>query len=166
MKFNIFKNILWDFQTSKQKINWLNCLIAFSGGQDSINLFILWINLFNRIEITNTISIIWCHHFWKKKDFYLLRHTFQMSFFFNQTFFYTFFFSKNLSEQKARHFRYCSLTRIAYYSKKTQIFTAHTQNDIIETFFINLFRGSGKIGLHALRDSQIFFNINYFQNFD
>ena len=175
-----FDHILLDLKRSKQKIIWMNCLIAFSGGQDSINLVILWKNLLGEdgasygglgcedphsLALKNKPSIIWCNHIWKIPDFYLFRHSFQISFLFNQRFFYTIFFSKYFSEKKARKWRYFSFVRVARYSSYDSVLTAHTQSDSIETFFINLFRGSGQFGLQTLRNLQIFFNYECSQTF-
>ena len=175
-----FDNVLLDLKRSKQKIIWMNCLIAFSGGQDSINLVILWKNLLGEdgasyggwgwedphsLALKNKPSIIWCNHIWKIPDFYLFRHSFQISFLFNQRFFYTIFFSKYFSEKKARKWRYFSFLRVARYSGYDSVLTAHTQSDSIETFFINLFRGSGQFGLQTLRNLQIFINYECSQTF-
>lgn len=135
-------------------------IFSFSGGQDSINLFILW----KQKNFKN--KIFWCHHLWKKNDFYLFRHSFQMSFFFKQRFFYTLFFSKNFTEQKARKFRYFSVLRVAQYSHSKYILTGHTQFDNIETFFLNLFRGSGKFGLQGLRQFQNLVTNEFSQKFN
>lgn len=161
--------IFFQFEKLKKKTNFENCLISFSGGQDSVNLLILWINLFasNNSKIyKKENSIIWCNHLWKTKDFFLLRHSFQINFIFNQRFFYIIFFSKIFKEQKARKHRYLSGLRIAYYSNNRFLLTAHTHNDNIETFFINLFRGSGKVGLQSIRDLQLFFNDECLQKFN
>nr|BBN51436.1 conserved hypothetical protein [Halimeda borneensis] len=139
-------------------------LIAFSGGQDSLNLL---------TRSTNYSGILWCNHLWKIEDFYLLRHCFQINFIFyrsryavaEQRFFFTIFFSKSFSEQKARYYRYFLFSRIGIYSQLKVIFTAHTQNDNIETFFINLFRGSGKFGLQTLQDWRILQNYEYSKKF-
>ena len=175
-----FDNVLLDLKRSKQKIIWMNCLIAFSGGQDSINLVILWKNLLDEdgasygglgwedphsLALKNQPSIIWCNHIWKIPDFYLFRHSFQISFLFNQRLFYTIFFSKYFSEKKARKWRYFSFLRVARYSGYESVLTAHTQSDSIETFFINLFRGSGQFGLQTLRNLQIFLNYECSQTF-
>lgn len=195
---NFLDNVLLDLKKSKQKFIWMNCLIAFSGGQDSINLVILWKNLVAfsaphpaessganqghpfpspaapailpwKIQrdraLNNQPSIIWCNHMWKTPDFYLFRHSFQISFLFNQRFFYTIFFSKYFSEKKARKWRYFSFLRVARYSGYDSVLTAHTQSDSIETFFINLFRGSGPFGLQTLRNFQIFLNYECSQTF-
>lgn len=154
----IFENTLLGFKKSKQKQIWVNCLIAFSGGQDSMNLFILWTNLLftTKNNANKKISLVGCNHLWKNSNLFLFRHTLQLSFFFYKRFFYTVFFSKCFSEQKARELRYFAFFRVANYSKSQLILTAHTQNDNIETFFINLFRGSGKLGLQNLRSFQLF----------
>lgn len=170
----IFEKTLLDIQKSKQKWTRINCLISFSGGQDSVNLLILWINLllpldvgaFDLISKSNQISIVCCNHLWKTTDFYFFRHSLQLSFMFDQRFFYTVFFSKYFSEQKARKFRYFLFLRIAKYSSSQLVITAHTRNDNIETFFLNLFRGSGKFGLKILRNFQIFLNSECSQKFD
>lgn len=169
----IFEKTLLDIQKSKQKCIWVNCLISFSGGQDSINLLILWINLLLPMKVgafknkfSNQISIVCCNHLWKTTDFYFFRHSLQISFIFDQRFFYTVFFSKYFSEQKARKFRYFLFLRIANYSGSELVLTAHTRNDNIETFFLNLFRGSGKFGLKILRNFQIFLNSECSQKFD
>lgn len=165
---SIFDHVLLDLQKSKQKFIRINSLIAFSGGQDSINLVILWKNLISSTHcpvLKKKPSIIWCHHLWKITDFYLFRHSSQISFLLSQRFFYTIFFSKYFSEKKARKFRYFSFLRIARYSGYDSVITAHTQNDSMETFFINLFRGSGPFGLQTLRNFQIFLNDECSQTF-
>ena len=129
-------------------------LIAFSGGQDSINLLVH----------TNS-KLVWCNHLWNRGHFYLLRHCFQLNFIFYQRFFFTIFFSKSFSEQKARYSRYCLFVRIGIYSHSQIILTAHTQNDNIETFFLNLFRGSGKFGLQILKNWHNLPNNEYSKKF-
>ena len=137
-----------------------NCLISFSGGQDSISFIILWINFWilenNEPSKLNGSGFVWCHHLWKKQDFFLLRHSYQIYFFFNQRFFFTIFFSRNFKEQEARNFRYHCFYRILKYAYFSSLITVHTKTDKIETFFLHLFRGSGPIGLQNIRSYQIF----------
>ena len=141
-------------------------LICFSGGQDSISLLIFWMCLINKsYKATTHFSILWCNHLWKKHDFYLFRHSLQLSFFLNLTFFYTISFSQCFSEKNARKYRYFLFFRIANYSRSNYILTAHTQNDNFETFFLNLFRGSSKFGLQFLRNFQNFLNYECSQKF-
>ena len=153
-----FEQLIWNLQFYNQ-----NCLISFSGGQDSINFLIL-LNRFQNLNLVRSplrnssqqSGCIWCHHLWKKQDFYRLRYSFQINFVLNQRFFYTIFFSKKFREQTARRYRYYSFWRIAQYVQSFSLLTAHTQTDKIETFLLHFFRGAGIFGLRALRDSQTF----------
>ena len=153
------EQLLWNLQFDNK-----NCLISFSGGQDSINFLVL-LSRFQKLSLLGSVRstssqkarCIWCHHLWKKQDFYRLRHSLQINFILNQQFFYTIFFSKKFREQTARRSRYYSFWRVAQYIQSFSLFTAHTQTDKIETFFLHLFRGAGVLGLRALRDSQTFF---------
>lgn len=136
-------------------------LITFSGGQDSTNLIILWMNI---SRFRKSVCLC-CNHLWKKQDFYLFRHSLQISFILHKPFLYTLFFSKIYGEQNSRKNRYKSFLRIADYSSCDFIVTAHTRNDQIETFFINLFRGSGKFGLQGFRNHQFLFYYEWASSF-
>lgn len=57
---------------------------------------------------------------------------------------------KNL-EEEAREFRYQTFIEIAQKRKIKHILTAHHLNDQIETFFMNLNRGSGVMGLSCMQ---------------
>ena len=140
-----------------------NCLLAFSGGQDSTNLMIFYQIFFQ--SNFQKMSLIWCNSLWKTKDFSLFRHSIQISFLFYHRLYYTFFFFPCFKEEKARFYRYLFFRRMALYSQSNFVLTAHTQNDNIETFFIHLFRGSGKLGLQSLRNSQMFSNSQYLRQF-
>jgi len=54
-------------------------------------------------------------------------------------------------EQAGRELRYYNLIKIALDQNITKIFLAHNLNDLIETFFINLFRSAGIYGLTSLK---------------
>lgn len=158
------EKILLDFQTLNT-----NCLISFSGGQDSISFIILWINLWvlknNFDKKSKGSGFVWCHHLWKKQDFFLLRHSYQIYFFFHQRFFFTVLFSKNFREQEARNSRYHCFYRILKYANFSSLITVHTKTDKIETFFLHLFRGSGPLGLQNIRSYQKFLPYECSQNF-
>ena len=155
---------LLDFRTLKK-----NCLISFSGGQDSISFIILWINFWilksNELSKLNGSGFVWCNHLWKEQDFFLLRHSYQIYFFFNQRFFFTILFSRNFKEQEARYSRYHCFYRILKYAHFSSLITVHTKTDNIETFFLHLFRGSGPIGLQNIRSYQIFLPNEYSKKF-
>ena len=54
-------------------------------------------------------------------------------------------------EEAARKLRYDFFDKIAEQNGYRYIATAHHNNDAIETFFINLIRGTGLTGLHGIR---------------
>lgn len=56
----------------------------------------------------------------------------------------------NTSEDAARRARYGFLNEVANRYKADKIITAHHQDDLIETAFLNLIRGSGRCGLSAI----------------
>lgn len=60
------------------------------------------------------------------------------------------------SEGQARTARYNFLESVAKKHKTKRIITAHHQDDLIETAFINIMRGTGRTGLSALRNSKIY----------
>ena len=55
-------------------------------------------------------------------------------------------------EAAAREARYNFFARVAKGRKVHTIFLGHHADDLVETFFINLFRGSGTTGLGAMRE--------------
>ncbi len=57
---------------------------------------------------------------------------------------------KNL-QNEARKFRYSLFEQWTAISKKHKVLLAHHQNDQIETFFLQHFRGSGTFGLRGMR---------------
>jgi tRNA(Ile)-lysidine synthase len=60
-------------------------------------------------------------------------------------------------EQGARELRYRFLERLAGNLKVMYVATAHTADDSIETFFINLFRGAGLTGLAGIPPKRNFY---------
>jgi len=63
----------------------------------------------------------------------------------------------NLStEAAARLLRYQFLEYVAYNTRALAVATAHTMDDSVETFFINLLRGSGLTGLSGISPSRPF----------
>src|SRR5207244_10855232 len=60
---------------------------------------------------------------------------------------------KNMSiETAAREARYKVFAKIAKKRRCRTIFLAHHADDLVETFLINLFRGSGSAGLAGMRE--------------
>ncbi len=59
------------------------------------------------------------------------------------------------SEDRARQARYAFLNKIKQRHRAKAIITAHHQDDLIETAFLNLLRGSGRRGLSAIANSEV-----------
>jgi len=56
-------------------------------------------------------------------------------------------------ETAARQARYTFFAQVAKQKRAQTIFLAHHADDLVETFLINLFRGSGTAGLSAIRET-------------
>lgn len=139
-------------------------LLAYSGGQDSINLIILWFQILNYYKKIH-IGILWCNHLWKFENLIIFKYNLKISFLFNSPFKYTIILKPNLTEEKARFWRYKSFNRILTFYNYNYIVTAHCLSDQLETFFINLFRGSSNTGLVALKELNLLKNYDYHQRF-
>lgn len=53
-------------------------------------------------------------------------------------------------QESARELRYAWFNKVCSYNNFSTIAVAHNQDDIVETFFINLFRGAGLKGLKSI----------------
>ena len=62
---------------------------------------------------------------------------------------------KNTSEEEARYARYNFLEVIKEKYRAKAIITAHHQDDLIETAFINIIRGTGRQGLSSIQSKKI-----------
>lgn len=126
-------------------------LISFSGGQDSICLIILITQLVRQLNLC--YAIIYCNHFWTSKNLYQLYHITKVSFSFDKVFF-SLIPQKQFNEKDARLWRYSLIYRVSQFYNYKIIVTAHTQTDQIETFLLNLFRGSSTKGLSIFHRDQ------------
>ncbi|MBI2592102.1 tRNA lysidine(34) synthetase TilS [Candidatus Saccharibacteria bacterium] len=62
---------------------------------------------------------------------------------------------KDASEETARQARYAFLEKIKKQYNADAIITAHHQDDLIETAFLNILRGTGRLGLSSIRSRRI-----------
>ena len=60
------------------------------------------------------------------------------------------------SEEQARTARYNFLESVAKKHKANGVITAHHQDDLIETAFLNIIRGTGRTGLSSIRHSKVY----------
>ncbi|VEP11291.1 tRNA(Ile)-lysidine synthase [Hyella patelloides LEGE 07179] len=124
-----------------------NILIAVSGGQDSLCLSKLLLDLQPKWQWN--IAIAHCDHNWST-DAGIADHVekiatkWLVSFYLKQ--------ASNLKETEAaaRKWRYQALIEIADTHNFNYIVTGHTKSDRAETFLYNLIRGAGADGLSSL----------------
>lgn len=131
-------------------------LVAISGGQDSLYL----IKIINQYKSYNNITIeyIYIDHQWKeynKKNIihlinYLTINKSQLSI-------YQIPYA-SLKENTARHYRYNILINHAIKNNYKCIITAHTKTDQIETFLMNLMKGTSIDGITSLMIHRIVYN--------
>ena len=133
-----------------------NILLAFSGGQDSICLLLILLQLKNQFNIE--ISLIYFNHIWTNDNLKQLIHLIKISFCLNQTFLFSMANNKYFNEHSSRVWRYGNMSRIANFYNYKFLSTSHTLTDRIETLLLNLFRGSSLEGLIALRSNQFIKN--------
>tara|TARA_Y100001968_G_scaffold227706_1_gene210478 strand:- start:6461 stop:7480 length:1020 start_codon:yes stop_codon:yes gene_type:complete len=136
-------------------------LISVSGGQDSMGLLKLLIDL---QRIHNWELYVWHgDHGWHEKSSEIAKELklwcekSNLNFFCDQT-----NIEETKTEKDAREWRYQKLFKLACLisssskdQKNIRVLTAHTGNDRAETLIMNLSRGSDLIGLSNLREERI-----------
>lgn len=125
-----------------------HCLIALSGGQDSVSLLKLLLDL--QPKWGWQLAIAHCDHGWPTdqgiaEHVEAIAQAVQLPFYLAQT---TTLLAE--TEAAARQWRYTQLLQLAQTHDFPIIATAHTQSDRAETCLYNLIRGSGADGLQAL----------------
>ena len=138
-------------------------ILAISGGQDSISLLFIFIQL--KDQWNWKLSIIYCNHLWQKDSFYTMLHLFKLSYLLDLPLYLAVTLQKVLTEQKARNWRSLTFQRITGFYLFSVIVTGHSKSDRIETGFFNLFRGSGTQGVGSLNWTKVktkdyFFKLN------
>jgi tRNA(Ile)-lysidine synthase len=122
-------------------------LIAVSGGQDSVCLLKLLVDLQPKWHWQ--LAIAHCDHCWST-DVGIADHVKTLA----DTWYLPFYLkiANNLKETEAaaREWRYQSLIEMAMEQAFSIVVTGHTQSDRAETFLYNLIRGAGSDGLQAL----------------
>ncbi len=122
-------------------------LLAVSGGQDSLCLLKLLIDLQPKWDWD--LAVAHCDHRWQY-DTGIAAHVQQIVASWQIPFYLETATEVSESEGAARQWRYQALSAISCREKYQYVVTAHTQSDRAETLLYNLFRGTGADGLGAI----------------
>ncbi|MBW4508453.1 MAG: tRNA lysidine(34) synthetase TilS [Scytonematopsis contorta HA4267-MV1] len=125
-----------------------NLLLAVSGGQDSLCLAKLLLDLQAKWEWH--LGIIHCDHRWRNDSEANANHVANLAKIWGIPFYLETATEVIESEASARNWRYKVLSKIAIENNYECILTGHTASDRAETLLYNLIRGTGADGLQAL----------------
>lgn len=131
-------------------------LVAVSGGQDSLTLFKLLLDI--QPQWQWQLAIAHCNHRWRADADANAQHVEELARLWQVPFFLevaaypdqTDNSPQKQSEAQARQWRYQSFGTIAQAHQYQAVVTGHTASDRAETLFHNLIRGSGTDGLQSL----------------
>jgi tRNA(Ile)-lysidine synthase len=123
-------------------------LIAVSGGQDSLCLIKLLIDLQPKWQWN--LGIAHCDHRWRPDSEANANHVEELANNWRLPFYKQTANQVLNGEAAARQWRYQALSAIAQTHNYPYIVTGHTQSDRAETLLYNLMRGSGADGLQSL----------------
>ncbi|MBD2245641.1 tRNA lysidine(34) synthetase TilS [Nostoc sp. FACHB-888] len=123
-------------------------LIAVSGGQDSLCLIKLFLDLQSKWRWD--LGIAHCDHRWRSDSQANAHHVENLAKSWGISFYLETANEPINSEAAARDWRYQALSAIAKANNYQYIVTGHTASDRAETLLYNLIRGTGADGLQAL----------------
>ena len=136
-------------------------ILAISGGQDSITLLFIFLQL--KDQWNWKLKIIYCNHLWQKDSFYTFLHLFKLAYLLNLPLYLAVTLQEVLTEKKARDWRSFTFQRITGFYLFTVVLTGHSKSDRIETGFFNLFRGSGTQGIGSLNWTRVILKDSFFK---
>lgn len=123
-------------------------LVAVSGGQDSLCLIKLLLDLRSRWNWN--LAIAHCDHRWRSDSQANAEYVAGLATVWELPFYLKTAEEVPANEAAARQWRYASFQTIAEQEGFSTIATGHTLSDRAETFLFNLMRGSGADGLQSL----------------
>ncbi|BAZ17479.1 PP-loop protein [Calothrix sp. NIES-4071] len=123
-------------------------LIAVSGGQDSLCLLKLLLDLQSKWEWQ--LGVAHCNHCWRHDSTANAKHVEDLVRSYSIPFYLETASKPVDTEATARQWRYQVLTQVAIQYNYTCVITGHTASDRAETLLYNLMRGTGADGLQAL----------------
>nr|YP_009392831.1 tRNA Ile-lysidine synthetase [Caloglossa intermedia]ARW61393.1 tRNA Ile-lysidine synthetase [Caloglossa intermedia] len=155
--FNYTLNKLAD----KYKIK--SILVAISGGQDSICLIKL-LESFDKLYNLYKIEYIYIDHQWRIDSKKQIQHIISYMKVFKKKIYIYQINQLNSSEHVSRKHRYHIIINHAAINRHEAIVTAHTKTDKLETFLLNLTRGTSLEGATSLSfHRKLNYNLNLFR---
>lgn len=142
----------------------ISIFFLFSGGQDSIIFYFFYLLKKNK----SNLCFITFQHKFQINNFDSLSHLLYTSIFFQQKLLIPYFpivlesFHQK-SEKILRNSRYQSTFRLKLFYQSSSLLTAHTYSDLIETFFLNLFRTQDILLFPAKFEKKFLFKDFYHQ---
>lgn len=145
---NILLNHFSDKLHQIQLLPRTNCLLTCSGGQDSMTLFFFFLNLQNQWGFN--MHGLYCHHFWQRESFQTSFHLTKVFSIMETPLTFSLCCISLKNENTARHWRYSIFERFSFVIQSLQMITGQTSSDQIESFFLNLTRGTSMNGIATL----------------
>nr|YP_009019706.1 hypothetical protein [Gracilaria salicornia]AHH24674.1 hypothetical protein [Gracilaria salicornia]UAD87552.1 tRNAIle-lysidine synthetase [Gracilaria salicornia] len=125
-------------------------LIAISGGKDSVCLIKLVEDFNNVYSYFNNIDYIYIDHQWRADSQNNIKHLLNYTNLTKNNMYVYQIHTIHMSESTIRRIRYQIILQHAIKYKIQLILTGHNQTDQLETFLLNLIRGTGLEGLSSL----------------
>lgn len=135
-------------------------LISISGGQDSICVFFILLQL--KRQWKWSFGIIYCNHLWQPNSFYTSSFIIELASIFHIPMYCSVTSAKIFNEYQSRYWRYNIFYRLSFFYHYDIISTGHTLSDKIETILFQLIRGTSTPSLTSLHNIKHFFYINNF----
>ena len=123
-------------------------LLAVSGGQDSIILFFCFFILKKQCQYN--LNSIYCNHLWQTSSLECCLHLAKFQYTVLTTYFAIIVLNPVKTEHQARKWRFCLFERLSTFTSIKYYLLGHTASDNIETFLMNLIRGTGVTGLCSI----------------
>jgi len=149
-----FKKFIKNF--SKIKSNPL-ILITISGGQDSLCLMRLVNNYISNNHLLIDVHYLYVDHQWTNDSLEHIEHLINYLKYYKYKLFIYQISQLQFTESFARKYRYKIITQHAINYQCNLILTGHNKTDKIETFFLNLLRGTG---IHGATSLHLFNKLN------
>jgi len=138
--------------SKKPTFSYPSILLSVSGGQDSMAVLMIVMHLYRQNPTwINKLGILHCQHGWTEQDLQMATQLTSLADLLVVPYYCVTSQETCLEEEAARLWRYSSASRIANVHGYDIVLTAHTLDDRLESFLLNLIRGSGLRGISTLQ---------------